>query len=189
MRQGSILFGPEVIQRLLPHRRPFLMVDIVEAYARSPRPTLRAARQISANEPVLEGYFPGQYRWPDVYVIEGLAQSCRLLHGIWTLQEEWAARGEDPDLVIASLKNLELGYRLHPGVRPEASARLTQALAVSRVRPVSAVEIELQGPVHAGQRLDYEVRTTELVDRIIRFDATAEVSGRAVARGVIRMDA
>ena len=54
---------------------------------------------------------------------------------------------------------------------------------------ISSVEIELQGPVHAGQRLDYEVRTAELVDRIVRFDATAEVSGRAVARGVIRMDA
>ena len=38
-----------------------------------------------------------------------------------------------------------------------------------------------------GQRLDYEVQRTEVVDGILRFEALALLRGREAARGVIRM--
>src|SRR5262249_30324140 len=79
----NLSLGPDTIQRLPPHGRPFLMVDTVEGYERAPHPTLLAARHVSANEPVFEGHFPGLHLWPGVYTIEGLGQSANLLLVIW----------------------------------------------------------------------------------------------------------
>src|SRR5262245_17504163 len=153
-----LALGPDVVTRLLPHRRPFLMVDSIEGYARAPRPTLCAARMISANEPVFEGHFPGLHLWPGVYTIEGMGQSSNLLHIVWMLQRGWEEGGDDPADVLAALRNLELGYQLSPGYRPEVSARLLAVLAdpglPSRMGMSAAVDVKLLHPVFAGQRLD-----------------------------------
>ena len=53
---APLSLGPDVVTRLLPHRRPFLMVDSIEGYSRAPRPTLSAARMVSANEPVFAAF-------------------------------------------------------------------------------------------------------------------------------------
>jgi 3-hydroxyacyl-[acyl-carrier-protein] dehydratase len=167
------------------------MVDSIEAYERSPRPTLRAARQISSNEPVFEGHFPGLHVWPGVYTIEGMGQSCNLLHILWSLQKGWEDQGEDPAEVLNALRNLELGYRLKPGYRPELSARVLRVLestapdAPSRMGMSAAVEIKLLQPVFAGQRLEYIVTQTHVMDSLVRFEVEAYVEGRAVARGVM----
>ena len=67
--------GPDVISQIIPHRRPLVMVDAVVAYRHAPAPTLWARRQISANEDIFTGHFPGYHLWPGVYTIEGLGQS------------------------------------------------------------------------------------------------------------------
>src|SRR5262249_28587464 len=109
-----LALGADVVTRLLPHRRPFLMVDSIEAYARTPRPALRAARSISANEPIFEGHFPGLALWPGVYTIEGMGQTCNLLRILIELERGFVEAGRDAGEVVASLENLELGYRFHP---------------------------------------------------------------------------
>lgn len=188
---SSLSLGPDVVQLLLPHRRPFLMVDAIEGYERAPRPTLRATRHIASNEPVFEGHFPGIHLWPGVYTIEGMGQSCNLLHILWSLQRAWEELREDPEEVLLALRNLELGYKLKPGFRPEVSARLLRALtsadpeAPSRMGMAAAVEVKLLTPVFAGQRLDYIVVQTHLLDNLVRFEVEAQVEGRAVARGVM----
>ena len=45
------------IQRLLPHRYPFLLVDRVVSI--EPGKALRAYKNVSVNEPFFEGHFPG----------------------------------------------------------------------------------------------------------------------------------
>ncbi len=187
---SNLTLGPDTIQRLIPHRRPFLMVDTVEAYERGPRPTLHAARHVSANEPVFEGHFPGLHLWPGVYTIEGLGQSANLLHIVWSMEQRWEAQGGAPDDVLAALRNLELGYRLQPGFRPELSARLVEGLgdpgdAASRIGLSAAVDVKLLAPVFAGQRLDYRVTQTHQMENILRFEVEASVAGKAVARGVM----
>ena len=181
--------GPDVIERLIPHRRPFLMVDTIEGYDRGPRPTLRAARHISANEPVFEGHFPGLHLWPGVYTIEGMGQSCNLLEILWAFERGFEDNGDDPAEVLAALRNLELGYTLRPGYRPEASARLLAMLAdpalPSRLGMSAALEIKLLQPVFAGQRLDYLVARTHQLEGMLRFEVEAQVAGRLVARGVM----
>jgi 3-hydroxyacyl-[acyl-carrier-protein] dehydratase len=187
--ERALRLGPDVIERLIPHRRPFLMVDAVVGYQGGPRPTLRASRHVSANEPVFEGHFPGLHLWPGVYTIEGMGQSCNLLHVIASLEQGWAEGGEDPEDLFGALHNLELGYKLAPGYRPEGSARLLSVLAdpdlPSRMGMSAAVDVKLLAPVFAGQRLDFVVAQTHLVEGMIRFEVRAEVEGRLVAKGVL----
>jgi 3-hydroxyacyl-[acyl-carrier-protein] dehydratase len=65
------------IQKLLPHRYPFLLVDRVVSI--DPGKTLRAYKNVSVNEPFFEGHFPGHPVMPGVLVLEALAQASAIL--------------------------------------------------------------------------------------------------------------
>ena len=65
------------IQRYLPHRYPFLLVDRVTAYA--PGTSLGAFKNVTFNEPVFTGHFPRAPVFPGVLILEGLAQAAALL--------------------------------------------------------------------------------------------------------------
>jgi 3-hydroxyacyl-[acyl-carrier-protein] dehydratase len=192
-KQQGFLFGPDVIRHLLPHRRPFLMVDTVTAYERSAPPTLCASRYISANESIFEGHFPGLHLWPGVYTIEGLGQCTNLLHVIWAFQNICEERGIDPELVMTALLNLQRGYEMKPGYRRDVSGPLLDALRSdenyasmsSRIGMTAAVDIKLLQPVFAGQRLDYKVVQTHLLEGLVRYDIQAQVDGQVVARGTM----
>src|SRR5258708_3729877 len=169
--------GPDVIERLIPHRRPFLMVDGVVAYERTPKPRLWATRHVSANESVFEGHFPGLHLWPGVHTIEGLGQSCNLLFCVIGAEEWHASRGGQPDDVLDMLRNLELGFKLTPGYDAEKGARFIEALkdhSRARAGMSAAVDIKLLAPVFAGQRIDYCVALTHVVDALARFEVSAE---------------
>ncbi|MDI1252102.1 3-hydroxyacyl-ACP dehydratase FabZ [Thermomonas sp.] len=65
------------IQRLLPHRYPFLLVDrVVEL---EPNKRVLAYKHITANEPFFQGHFPGRAVMPGVLVVEAMAQAGGLL--------------------------------------------------------------------------------------------------------------
>ena len=184
--KGNLCLGSNVIELLLPHRRPLLMVDHVTGYAAEPSPQLTAGRHISANEEVFAGHFPDLHLWPGVYTIEGLGQSCHLVVLILTLQRLHREQGGDSEDVLVALRNLELGYRLRPGFRPELAERIVGPLReVNHLGVSSAVEIKLLQPVFAGQRLDYRVTLTHEIDKLKRFDVEALVRDEPVARGVM----
>jgi 3-hydroxyacyl-[acyl-carrier-protein] dehydratase len=65
------------IQKLLPHRYPFLLVDrVIEL-----EPNVKAVgiKNITANEEFFQGHFPGNPIMPGVLMIEALAQLGGLL--------------------------------------------------------------------------------------------------------------
>ena len=65
------------IQKMLPHRYPFLLVDrVVEL---EPHKRVRAIKNVSINEPFFQGHFPGHPVMPGVLVIEAMAQAGGLL--------------------------------------------------------------------------------------------------------------
>lgn len=65
------------IVKVLPHRYPFLLVDrVLEA---EPGKTMRAIKNVSANEAHFQGHFPDFPVMPGVLQLEALAQTMALL--------------------------------------------------------------------------------------------------------------
>jgi 3-hydroxyacyl-[acyl-carrier-protein] dehydratase len=67
------------IEKILPHRYPFLLIDRVLAYTLEPEITLTALKNVSVNEPFFTGHFPGKPVMPGVLILESLAQACGML--------------------------------------------------------------------------------------------------------------
>ena len=65
------------IQKLLPHRYPFLLVDRVVEYEEGQR--LVGFKNVTSNEQFFQGHFPGHPVMPGVLILEALAQACALL--------------------------------------------------------------------------------------------------------------
>ena len=66
------------IQKRLPHRFPFLLVDRVISV--EPGKSLQALKNISGNEMQFLGHFPQKMVMPGVLMLEALAQACALLY-------------------------------------------------------------------------------------------------------------
>jgi 3-hydroxyacyl-[acyl-carrier-protein] dehydratase len=64
------------IERILPHRYPFLLVDRVDELGDD---KIVARKLVSRNEPHFNGHFPGHPVMPGVLIIEALAQAGALL--------------------------------------------------------------------------------------------------------------
>lgn len=61
------------IQKIIPHRFPFLMIDkIVDCV---PNEKLTAVKNVSVNEQFFVGHFPGEKVMPGVLIIEAMAQA------------------------------------------------------------------------------------------------------------------
>ena len=69
----------EVIEKILPHRYPFLLVDRVISYTLEPEITLTAIKNVTVNEPFFSGHFPGHPVMPGVLILEAMAQACGIL--------------------------------------------------------------------------------------------------------------
>jgi 3-hydroxyacyl-[acyl-carrier-protein] dehydratase len=65
------------IQKILPHRYPFLMVDGVLEMERLKR--IVGVKNVTINEAHFQGHFPGRPVMPGVLIIEALAQAGGLL--------------------------------------------------------------------------------------------------------------
>jgi beta-hydroxyacyl-ACP dehydratase FabZ len=60
------------IQKLLPHRYPFLLIDrVIELSAEK----VVALKNVTVNEPFFTGHFPGHPIMPGVLIVEAMAQA------------------------------------------------------------------------------------------------------------------
>jgi UDP-3-O-[3-hydroxymyristoyl] N-acetylglucosamine deacetylase/3-hydroxyacyl-[acyl-carrier-protein] dehydratase len=73
----GIVFDTNAIQKILPHRYPFLLVDKVIEF--EPRKRIVGIKNISINEPFFTGHFPGRPIMPGVLIIEAMAQTGGIL--------------------------------------------------------------------------------------------------------------
>ena len=69
---AKITYSLEEIQRLLPHRYPFALVDRIIEYV--PGEKAIGIKNVSFNEPHFQGHFPGRPIMPGVLIVEAMAQ-------------------------------------------------------------------------------------------------------------------
>jgi 3-hydroxyacyl-[acyl-carrier-protein] dehydratase len=65
------------IQKIIPHRYPFLLLDRVTELRVGE--SLKGYKNVSIAEPIFEGHFPGHPIYPGVMILEGMAQAGGIL--------------------------------------------------------------------------------------------------------------
>lgn len=121
------------IQRFLPHRYPFLLIDRVLDLV--PDRSLLAYKNISVNEPFFQGHFPNRPVMPGVLVLEALAQAGGVLSQI--------SRGGNPEghlSYLVKIDNARFSRMVVPGDRLDLEVtikreirNMTQYCGVARV--------------------------------------------------------
>ena len=70
----------QMIQRIIPHRYPFLLVDRVEDIVGTQ--SARGIKNVTMNEPHFQGHFPGKPIMPGVTIVEAMAQTAAVMVGV-----------------------------------------------------------------------------------------------------------
>jgi 3-hydroxyacyl-[acyl-carrier-protein] dehydratase len=109
------------IQKLLPHRYPFLLVDRVLDL--EPHKRIVGIKNVSINEPYFQGHFPGHPVMPGVLVIEALAQAGGLLTQL--------SHGADADgklFYLVKIDNAKFSRMVVPGDQLELVVELKRTI-------------------------------------------------------------
>ncbi len=110
------------IERLLPHRYPFLLVDRVVEF--EPNKRVLAYKLVTANEPFFQGHFPGQPVMPGVLVIEALAQAGGLL----TQLSKDERNASDQVFYLVKVDNAKFTRMVVPGDRLDLEVELKRRI-------------------------------------------------------------
>jgi 3-hydroxyacyl-[acyl-carrier-protein] dehydratase len=109
------------IQKLLPHRYPFLLVDRVVEFEH--RSHITCYKNVTVNEPFFQGHFPGLPVMPGVLVIEALAQAGGLLTQLSQITD---AAGKV--FYLVKVDNAKFSRMVVPGDRLELCVKLKRTI-------------------------------------------------------------
>lgn len=109
------------IQKLLPHRYPFLLVDRVIEFESGKR--VLAYKSVTINEPFFQGHFPDHPVMPGVLVIEALAQAGGIL---FQLTYDSVAQGKL--FYLVKIDNAKFSKMVVPGDRLELEVLLKRQI-------------------------------------------------------------
>lgn len=140
----------QMIQRLIPHRYPFLLVDRVvdiDGYQ-----TARGIKNVTMNEPHFQGHFPGRPIMPGVTIVEAMAQTAAVMVGT-------ALGMEDRNMLVyfMSIDSCKFRRMVVPG------DVLEMKLTTLRGKPGGKVW-KFSGIAEAGGELASEAEFTAMMD-------------------------
>ena len=134
----------QTIQRILPHRYPFLLVDKVEEIDGTSSAV--GYKNVTMNEPHFQGHFPGTPIMPGVTIVEAMAQTAGVMIGV-------ALDQMDKEMLIyfMSIDNCKFRRKVIPGdvlrmdvktLRGKASGKIWRFSGVATVDGEMAAEAE-----------------------------------------------
>jgi 3-hydroxyacyl-[acyl-carrier-protein] dehydratase len=136
------------IQRILPHRYPFLLIDRVVEIV--PQQSIVAEHLVSMSNPILQGHFPGHPIVPGVLQVEAMAQAAVLL--------AHASGYFDPALHNCYFIGIKEAKFRAPAVPGEV---LRIAVTAERLGKVG----KFSGEVKAGEAVKSTATFTAIIDR------------------------
>ncbi|RKY57299.1 MAG: UDP-3-O-[3-hydroxymyristoyl] N-acetylglucosamine deacetylase [Candidatus Neomarinimicrobiota bacterium] len=145
-RISGALFDIQGIERILPHRYPFLMVDRVLDLV--PGESVTAIKNVTINEPYFTGHFPQRKVMPGVMIIEALAQAggLLLLNTVENPQQKL--------VLFTGLDNVRWRKQITPGDQIRLHVKMIQLrLSICKMRATAyvnddiAVEAEMMASI------------------------------------------
>ena len=141
----------QLIQRIIPHRYPFLLVDKV--FEIDGLKSATGIKNVTFNEPFFQGHFPDTPIMPGVTIIEALAQTAAVMVGV-------SLGLADKKLLIyfLGIDNCKFRRKVVPGDRLELRAEVLRGKIGSKVVKFSSVasvdgEIAAQADFNAMMEL------------------------------------
>jgi 3-hydroxyacyl-[acyl-carrier-protein] dehydratase len=137
------------IQRIIPHRYPFLLVDAVVEL--EPGKRIVGIKNVTINEPFFAGHFPGTPVMPGVLIIEAMAQVGAIL-----VLKDLPDR-EKKLLYFAGIDQVRFRQPVLPG------NQLKLVVEILKLRPRYG---KLKGEAYVGETLVAEAEVlSSIVDR------------------------
>jgi len=144
------------IQKILPHRYPFLLIDrVIEM---TPRERIVALKNVTINEPFFQGHFPNLPIMPGVLIVEAIAQAG----GALLLTEV-----EDRDQKLMLFTGIERARFRRPVV-PGDQVRIEVEVKSWRMNAV-----RMEGKAFVGEK------------RVAEATVTCQLVARSVAKGTV----
>lgn len=100
------------IQKILPHRFPFLLVDRITAL--TPGESIEGFKNITIGEQIFQGHFPDHPIYPGVMIIEGMAQAGGVL-AFKSMDEEKQEDTKEKVVYFMSIDNAKFRNPVRPG--------------------------------------------------------------------------
>jgi len=139
----------EAIQKILPQRYPFLMIDrVVEL---EPGKKVVALKNVSFNEGFFGGHFPGKPVMPGALIIEAMAQSAILL----TYSPQEAAANKSLSYYLTSVKVRFLNP-VFPGDQLEITVEPVKLITGAGI---ASVVVEAQGKEVCRGEISFSIKS------------------------------
>lgn len=150
--EESPLYDILQIEKILPHRFPFLLVDKIIEHTDN---HIVGIKNVTYNEPFFQGHFPGNYVMPGVLQIEALAQCGGVLAIPKNTEDKY-------DTYFLKVDNCKFKQKVVPGD--------TLILKMELKNPIRRGICEMRGMIFVGNKIVCEADLTAQIVKRTKHD-------------------